>query len=203
VLVIEATKSTFNAMSLAGLVIALGIVVDDAIINADNTLRRTRVPIARSILETSLAARRPLVFATVIVLLAAVPALLMEGVPGEFVRPMIVSYGLAVLASMVVALTISPALSLILLRRTPLERRPSPLGARLQRRYDRLIQASMAAPRAVFAVLTVAALAGLTVLPRLGVSTTPTFRESDLLIQFEPARDVASGDEPNSRSRCP
>ena len=185
VLVIQATDSTFNAMSLAGLVIALGIVIDDAIINADNTLRRMRKPISRSILETSLAARSPLVFATVIVLLAAVPALFTEGVPGALVRPMIVSYGLAVLASMVVALTISPALSLILLRRTPLERRPSPLGAWLQRRYDRLIQASMAAPRAVFVVLTVAALACLSVLPRFGVSTMPSFRESDLLIQLD------------------
>ena len=185
VLVIQATDSTFNAMSLAGLVIALGIVIDDAIINADNILRRMRKPIVRSILETSLAARSPLVFATVIVLLAAVPALFTEGVPGALVRPMIVSYGLAVLASMVVALTISPALSLILLRRTPLERRPSPLGAWLQRRYDRLIQASMAAPRAVFVVLTVAALACLSVLPRFGVSTMPSFRESDLLIQLD------------------
>jgi len=189
VLVIQATDSTFNAMSLAGLVIALGIVIDDAVINADSVLRRLRKetgePIARSILETSFAVRRPLVFATVIVLLAALPAFLMEGVPGAFVRPMVISYVLAVLASMVVALTISPALSLILLRRTPRERRPSPLGAWLQRRYDHLLQGSMAAPRAVFAVLILVALAGFTVLPRLGVSTTPAFRESDLLIQLD------------------
>jgi CzcA family heavy metal efflux pump len=193
VLVIQATGSTFNAMSLAGLVIALGIVIDDAVINADNVLRRMRKeagePIARSILrsilEASLATRRPLVFATVIVLLAALPALLTEGVPGAFVRPMVVSYVLAILASMVVALTISPALSLILLRRAPLECRPSPLGAWLQRRCDPLVRASMAAPRAMFAVLAVAALACLALLPRFGASPLPTFSESDLLIEMD------------------
>ena len=189
VLVIQATGSTFNAMSLAGLLIALGLVIDDAIINADSVLRRMRKetgePISRSILETSFAVRSPLVFATAIVLLAALPALLMEGVAGAFVRPMVVSYVLAVLASMVVALTISPALSLMLLRRTPLERRASPLGAWLRSRSDRLIEGSMAAPRAAFAVLIVAALGCLIVLPRLGVSTMPTFRESDLLIQLD------------------
>ena len=208
VLVIEATDSTFNAMSLAGLVIALGIVIDDAIINADIVLRRMRKetggPIARSILETSLAARSPLVFATVIVLLAALPALLMEGVPGAFVRPMVVSYGLAVLASMVVALTISPALSLILLRRTPLERRPSPLGAWLQRRYDRLIQA--------FDGRTARRVRGLDRRrARLFDRVTAARRLHHAHFQRvgpahpvgRPTRDVASGDEPNSRSRCP
>jgi CzcA family heavy metal efflux pump len=193
VLVIQATGSTFNAMSLAGLVIALGIVIDDAVINADNVLRRMRKEagepisrsILRSILEASLATQRPLVFATVIVLLAALPALLAEGVAGAFVRPMVVSYVLAILASMVVALTISPALSLILLRRAPLQCRASPLSVWLQRRCDPLIRASMAAPRAVFAVLAVAALACLALLPRFGASPLPTFRESDLLIQLD------------------
>jgi CzcA family heavy metal efflux pump len=189
VLVIQATGSTFNAMSLTGLVIALGIVIDDAVINADNVLRRMRKeagePIMRSILETSLATRTPLVLATVIVLLAALPALLAEGVPGAFVRPMVVSYVPAILASMLVALTVSPALSLILLRRTPLEYRPSPLGAWLRRGCDPLIQASMAAPRTVFAILAGAVLACLALLPRFGASPLPAFRESDLLIELD------------------
>src|SRR5437870_11046612 len=115
---------TVNTMTLAGLVIALGSVVDDAVIGVENILRRLRQhrragsakSTASIILEASLEVRRSIVYATLIIVAAAVPIFLLEGLTGAFFRPLAVSYWLAILASMVVALTFTPALCLILLR---------------------------------------------------------------------------------------
>lgn len=189
VLVIYASGATINAMVLAGLVIALGAVIDDGIIDAHNFRRRLRMGTGRStarvLLEAALETRGPMVFATVIVLLAALPVLFMTGVPGAFVKPMAVSYGLAVLASLVVATTVTPALGLILMHKAQLQHRESPFAALLRRRYERISPRSIAAPRAAFVVALVALLAGLAALPRLRVSIAPTFKEPDLLVQWE------------------
>src|SRR6185437_5784078 len=104
--------STVNTMTLAGLVIALGAVVDDAIIDVENILRRVRQdrrsgqhrPIASVILDASLEVRGPIVYATLIIVAAAVPIFLLPGLTGSFFRPLAVSYTLAIIASMAVAL---------------------------------------------------------------------------------------------------
>ena len=92
--------ATVNTMTLAGLVIALGAVVDDAIIDVENILRRVRQdrrsgqrrPIASVILEASLEVRGPIVYATLIIVAAAVPIFLLPGLTGSFFRPLAVSY---------------------------------------------------------------------------------------------------------------
>ena len=127
--------TTINTMVLAGLVIALGAVVDDAIVDVENVVRRLRqhrkegkkTSIGRVILEASMEVRHAIVFATLIEVMALVPVFVMEGLSGAFFRPLAMSYALAVLASMVVALTVTPAMSYILLRNAPLEKRESPL----------------------------------------------------------------------------
>src|SRR4029077_13746643 len=126
---------TINVMVLAGLVIALEVVVDDAIIDIENIWRRLRqhrldgssTPVARVILDASLEVRSSVVYATMIILLSLVPVYLLSGLTGTFFRPLVLSYGLAVAASLVVALTITPALSMILLRNAPLRRYDPPL----------------------------------------------------------------------------
>ena len=115
---------TINTMTLAGLVIALGAVVDDAIIDVENIVRRLRQhrlsggegSTASVILNASLEVRSPIVYATLIIVAAAVPVFLLQGLTGAFFRPLALSYTLAIVASMVVALTVTPALALILLR---------------------------------------------------------------------------------------
>ncbi len=82
------------------------------------------------ILEASLEVRSPIVYATLIIVAAAVPVFLLQGLTGAFFRPLALSYTLAIVASMVVAMTLTPALSLILLRGAPVERRASPLVRR-------------------------------------------------------------------------
>ena len=141
VMVLNATGATMNAMALAGLVIALGILIDDGIIDAENYRRRLRAGTGRStarvLLEAAFETRSPMLFATAIVLLAAVPMLFVSGTAGAFVKPLAWSYGLAVLASFVVAAVFTPALGLILMRKTALGSRESPFAAWLHRRYDR------------------------------------------------------------------
>ncbi len=189
--VLDLSGTSINAMVLAGLVIALGVVIDDAIVDADQFRRRLRQGSGRSTLRNLLQAafetRSPLLFATAIVLLAGVPVLFMVGVPGAFVKPMAISYMLAVGASLLVALTVTPALGLMLMRRTPLGRRESPFAAWLHRRYDAMSPRSIAAPRTAFAFAILALLVASVLVPKLRVTTAPTFKEPDLLVQWDAA----------------
>ncbi|MGH9261293.1 MAG: efflux RND transporter permease subunit, partial [Acidimicrobiales bacterium] len=121
--------ATINTMILAGLVISVGVVVDDAIIDVENIVRRLRLyraetgdrsfaSTSRIVLNASLEVRKAIVYATLINVVAVAPVFFMEGLTGAFFQPLAFSYALAMLASMLVALTVTPALSLILLHRT-------------------------------------------------------------------------------------
>jgi CzcA family heavy metal efflux pump len=184
--------ATVNTMTLAGLVIALGAVVDDAIIDIENILRRLRQErlagsqrsTAGIILRASLEVRSPIVYATLIILAAAIPIFMLQGLTGAFFRPLALSYTLAIFASMVVALTVTPALALILLRRAPVERRVSPLVRWLQRGYTAMLSRILTRPRRIYATFGVVTLAGVLVLPFLGQSLFPTFKERDFLIHW-------------------
>jgi Cu/Ag efflux pump CusA len=139
ILVLYWRGATINTMTLAGLVIALGAVVGDAIIDVENITRRLRAErraggtrsTASVILRACLEVRSPIVYATLIIVAALIPVFLLSGLTGAFFRPLALSYTLAIVASMGVALTVTPALSL-LLRGVPIERRSSPLVAWLQ-----------------------------------------------------------------------
>ena len=192
VLVLYWRGATINTMTLAGLVIALGAVVDDAIIDIENILRRLRQhrlagsdrSTAAIILEASLEVRSPIVYATLIIVAAAVPIFLLPGLTGSFFRPLALSYTLAILASMVVALTVTPALALILLRKASVERHQSPVVPRLQRGYTRMLSRIVIRPRRAYATFAVVTVAGLIVLPSMGQSLFPTFKERDFLIHW-------------------
>ncbi len=115
-LVLYFTASSINTMVLAGLVIAVGVVVDDAIIDVENIMRRLRqhraagskgsgsdASAASVVLKASLEMRSPIVYATLIIVVAAVPIFFLDGLTGVFFRPLAITYTLAVLASMLVA----------------------------------------------------------------------------------------------------
>ncbi|MGN6744160.1 MAG: efflux RND transporter permease subunit [Amnibacterium sp.] len=184
--------ATINTMTLAGLVIALGAVVDDAIIDLENILRRLRqhrqardgVSTARAIIEASVEVRSPIVSATLIIVAAAVPIYLLPGLTGSFFRPLAVSYTLAIVASMVVALTVTPALAYVLLRNVPVERHSSPLVRGLQRGYSAVLARIVKRPVGAYAGGLALVLAGAVVVPNLGQSLFPTFKERDFLIHW-------------------
>jgi CzcA family heavy metal efflux pump len=191
-LVLHWQGQTINTMTLAGLVIALGAVVDDAIIDVENIVRRLRQhrltaaegSTASVILHASLEVRSPIVYATLIIVAAAVPVFLLHGVTGAFFRPLALSYTLAIVASMVVAMTLTPALTLLLLRNTAVERRESPLVRVLQRSYIAVLSRIIGRPRAAYAGFAAVTVLGLAVAPLLGQSLFPAFKERDFLIHW-------------------
>ena len=191
-LVLHLRGETMNVMILAGLVIAVGVVVDDAIIDIENTWRRLRQhrlegsgeSIPAIILDASLEVRSPIVYATLINVVAIAPVFFLEGLSGVFFEPLALSYALAVLASMVVALTFTPAMSLLLLRGARLDRRDAPLVRWLKRGYGTLLSRVVTAPRAAFVSAGVISLTGLAVTPFLGQSLLPDFKERDFLMHW-------------------
>ncbi len=184
--------TTFNTMILAGFVIAVGVVVDDAIIDIENIMRRLRQhkrsggtgSAASVVLNASLEVRGPIVYATLIILVSALPIFFLQGLTGAFFQPLALAYTMAVAASLLVALTVTPALALILLRKAPLERRESPLVRWLQAGYERTLARIVQRPRGAFAMVAVIVLAGLAVLPGLGQTLLPNFKERDFLMHW-------------------
>jgi Cu/Ag efflux pump CusA len=184
--------ATINTMTLAGLVIALGAVVDDAIIDVENITRRLREerlsggrrPTAAVILRACLEVRSPIVYATFIVVAASIPVFLLTGLTGAFFRPLAISYTLAIVASMAVALTVTPALSLLLLRNAHIERRKSPVVIWLQRGYTAGLSRIVVRPVAAYLTFALVTIVGIGVYPHLGQSLFPGFKERDFLIHW-------------------
>jgi len=194
-LVLSLSGVTIDTLMLAGLVIALGAVVDDAIIDVANISQRLRQrrldgstkPTMLIILEASLEVRGAIVFATLIIVLAVMPILFIGGLAGAFFQPLALAYVLALLASMVVALTVTPALAYILMRNVPIQRREPPLVTWLQRKYEAFLTRIVLTPRTAYAVVAGTVVAGLVALPFLGQSLLPDFKERNFLIDWNAA----------------
>jgi len=187
--------ATINTMVLAGLIIALGAVVDDAIVDIENIVRRLRLhrkqsadrtvaTTARIVFHASLEVRGAVVYASLIEALALMPIFFLEGLTGSFFRPLAFAYALAVLVSLVVALVWTPAMALILLRRAPLERRESPLVRWLHRGYERVLRPIIRTPGPAYATVGVLMIGGVLTLPLLGQSLLPDFKERDFLMHW-------------------
>jgi CzcA family heavy metal efflux pump len=191
-LVLNWTGATINTMILAGLVISLGVLVDDAIIDVENIVRRIRQhrlegstkSTASIVLDASVEVRGPIVQATMIILVSTVPIFLLSGLTGSFFRPMALAYGLAILASLLVALTVIPALALILLSKAPIERRESPLVRWLQRGYTALLARIIPRPTVAYATVALVVAGGVLVVPLLGQNLFPAFKERDFLMHW-------------------
>jgi CzcA family heavy metal efflux pump len=201
--------ATINTMTLAGLVIALGAVVDDAIIDVENITRRLREERNRGggrstsavILGACLEVRSPIVYATLIIVAAAIPVFLLAGLTGAFFRPLVLSYTLAIAASMVVALTVTPALSLLLLRGARIERRKSPLVGWLQKAYTAGLSRIIVRPVAAYAMFAAVTLLGIAVYPQLGQSLFPGFKERDFLIHWVSPPGTSAAEMERSTAR--
>ncbi|WP_158718972.1 efflux RND transporter permease subunit [Streptomyces globisporus] len=189
--------SSFNMMVLAGLAIALGAVIDDIVIGFDRVQRQfrredhgpdERRSVADVVVDATAAVRRPAFFATLILLLAVVPLVFLSGVGGAFARPLALSYALAVIASTVVALTLTPVLAATLLARTRLGHHRNPVLGWLHRGFDRISPKTLLRPGLALAAAAVLAGAGFAVWPQLdGASPIPALHQRELLIQVEAA----------------
>jgi CzcA family heavy metal efflux pump len=182
---------TINTMVLAGLVIALGAIVDDAIVDVENVVRRLRL--ARSagsrkstasvILAASLEVRGAVVYASMIEAVALLPIFFLQSLTGSFFKPLAATYALAVFVSLLVALISTPALSLILFS-GGMSRRESPVTGWMQRGYQRILRPIVRRPAPAYVALGALALSGALIVPGLGQSLFPEFKERDFLMHW-------------------
>ncbi|HEV2773503.1 MAG TPA: efflux RND transporter permease subunit [Thermoleophilaceae bacterium] len=191
-LLLDLLGQPLNAIAFAGLAGAVAVVVDDAVVSVENVLRRLRQHgdegrgrwTSDVVLEASAEVRSPLAYATLIVLIAVVPVLVMGGRPGAFFEPLGVGYVLAVLASMVVALTLSPALSVLLFSRAPSVGRESPVWRWLSPVYGAALARALRTPRAAVIASGACVAGALAALPVLELSPIPSFKDRDVLVRL-------------------
>jgi CzcA family heavy metal efflux pump len=179
---------TINTMTLGGLAVALGVVVDDAIIDVENIMRRLRqagtaAPRLPVILAASIEVRRPVVLATLVVGLVFLPIVLLPGLQGSFFAPLAGAFLLATFASLLVALTVTPALCLLLLRPDRRHREPRWLK-RMKLVQHRLLERALPHSRALLAAALLLGAAAVAALPLFGAALLPEFREGHFVIQL-------------------
>jgi len=193
--------ATFTTFTLLGLAAAVGVVIDDVVTDIEAVRRRTtrrgggdggraREPVEATVHAAFTAVRGPLVFATLAILLATLPFLVMGTLVTAFSRPLVLTYALAVLASMLVAFTLTPTLAALLLRGRAAgsgRGREGPPAAWVTSIFDRVL-AFLARPRRAWAVAGVLAVAALAVVPQLGGgSMLPALQDRNLLLRVETA----------------
>jgi CzcA family heavy metal efflux pump len=186
ILTLHAFGITVNTMTLGGLTIAIGSVVDDAIIDVENVVRRLREdggrrPAWEVIYEASVEVRTSIVFATLVIVLVFLPLFFLSGLEGRMLAPLGLAYVVALGASLLVAVTLTPALCTYLL--------PGHLGEHesramvwLKARYAPVLDAALRRPGRVLGAAGLAFVASLAVLPFLGRSFLPEFNEGALTI---------------------
>lgn len=191
VYVLYLTGTTMNTMVLAGLVVALGVIMDDAIVDVENIKNRLRQKRdsqspATIILNASHEMRGVLLYASLLLVLVVSPVFFVEGVSGSFFRPLVVSYSLAVLASMLVALIFTPALALLLFNNQRSAYRTSPIISFIRKGYERILERVLRVPRLALIITGILVIAGVAILPFFRQqSLLPTFQEPNVLIQWE------------------
>jgi CzcA family heavy metal efflux pump len=178
-----------NIMILGGLAIVLGEVVDDAIIDTENIFRRLREnrlspkpqPAFRVVYEASMEVRSSVVYASFIVALVFLPLLTVGGVAGRLFAPLGYAYILAILMSLIVALTVTPALCYVLLKSSTADKLP-PLIRLLQPKYVTLLRSVAERPSAAMWVSAAICGLGFLALPNLGGQFLPQLREGHYIV---------------------
>ena len=190
--VIELLGLSINTLTLGGLAIAIGEVVDDAIIDVENIARRLRENAERGrrrtleavALDASLEVRSSVVYATFVVALVFVPVTALTGVQGAIFRPLAVAFILAILASLLVAMTVTPAVTLTLLgTRAEAQREPQVL-VRMKRGYARMLFALQRHSRGVVVTVLVLVLVAIGMTPFFTATFLPAFREGHFQVHM-------------------
>jgi len=178
-----------NTMTLGGLVVAIGSVVDDAIVDMENCYRGLRTNQAQDspkhpfqvVFETSVQVRLAVIFSTVIIVVVFAPIFSLSGMEGRIFAPMGLAYLFSILASTLVAMTLSPALCAILLANQTLPREGTVVSRLAERLYRPLLGISMRLPQLVLALALAVLVASAAVVPTLGRVFLPEFQEKSLV----------------------
>jgi CzcA family heavy metal efflux pump len=190
VVVLERLGLSLNTMTLGGLAIAIGEVVDDAVIDVENILRRLREnralgnpkSVFRVVLDASMEVRTAVVYATFAVVLVFIPILTISGIAGKLFAPLGVAYIFAILASLGVALTVTPALSFALLGSQHYEQTESVVAVWLRQQYLVLLNKIERNARALVLVVGFLVMAGIAAVQFLGGSFLPDLREGHFIV---------------------
>ncbi len=192
IIVLNRYGVALNTLTLGGLAIAIGEVVDDAIIDVENILRRLREnrlrpdprPPFQVVFDASLEVRSAVVYATFVVALVFLPVITMSGIQGRLFGPLGIAYILAILASLLVALTITPALCLVLLPKHAESDHTPAYVAHLKHRYGQTLERISRRPKAVLTMVAVFCLLSLATLPFFGGAFLPELREGHFIVHM-------------------
>ena len=201
-LVFRLLDQSINVMTLGGLAIAIGELVDDAVVDVENILRRLKdnslLPQPRPVLEVvrqaSVEVRSGIVYATVIVVLVFVPLFALPGIEGRLFSPLGIAYIVSILASMLVSMTVTPVLcSQLLPRMKQLGHGDSPLVARLKRWDAKLLTWSFPRARLLIGAAVLAVAAAAASVPFFPRAFLPAFNEGSLVLSlmFNPGTSLA------------
>jgi CzcA family heavy metal efflux pump len=194
-MVLQLFGVSVNTMTLGGLAVAIGVVVDDAVIDVENILRRMRAnrqlarprAASRVILDACLEVRSGVVYATFAVVLVVLPIVSLSGVAGRLFAPLGYAYALAVIASLLVSLTVIPALSSLLLHAERVGTREPPLLRWCRAGYERLLSRTLDHPAPVMAAALALTLAGALSAARFGVNFIPELKEGHFIVHMSAA----------------
>jgi CzcA family heavy metal efflux pump len=209
ILVLRAFGASINTMTLGGMAIAIGALVDDAIVDVENVVRRLREnaatppeeqrPAAGVVRDATLEIRTSIVFATVIIVLVFLPIFGLAGVEGRLLTPLAFAYIASLLASLAVAVVVTPALSFAFLprARSILRGHDGWLARTLKTRFAKDLPRALDRPRAVIAVSTVLLVLAVVGMTRMGSAFLPEFHEGSLTVQANtlPGTSLAKSDE--------
>jgi HME family heavy-metal exporter len=196
VLVFKALGLSINTMTLGGIAIAIGELVDDAIVDVENVLRRLRenralarpLPALQVVASASVEIRSSIVYATAIVVLVFLPLFALSGIEGRLFTPLGIAYVVSILASLLIAVTVTPVLCYLLLAGASapavLERGDSALVRRLKAWDGRALDWSFDRPRVVLSIALVLVLMALATVPWFARSFLPQFNEGTLTINL-------------------
>lgn len=213
VVVLNALGATLNAMTLGGLAIAIGEVVDDAVIDVENIARRLRenrrsdhpLPIGDVILNASLEVRGSVVYATFAVILVFLPVVMLPGLAGRFFAPLGLAYVLAILASLAVAMTVTPALCMLLFPKAPAtdghQSDDPPVTRWLRGRYERVLRAIVFHPRLTMLAAVLVTIAGCSAIPFFGGGFLPELKEGHFTLHMAavPGTSIAESERIGAR----
>lgn len=188
--VLNWTGQGINTMTLGGLAVAIGSVVDDAIVDMENVYRRLREnqqagnpkPPLQVVFDGSLEVRVSVLFSTVIIAVVFAPIFALTGVEGRIFTPMGIAYLLSIIASTLVALTLTPALCALLLVNVPLPSSETWLAHKAQQLYRPGLTFALRRPRLILMVAVASFVAAMIVLPNLGKVFLPEFQERSLVV---------------------
>ncbi|MEQ9569404.1 MAG: efflux RND transporter permease subunit [Longimicrobiales bacterium] len=194
VIVLRVFGVTINTMTLGGMAIAIGALVDDAIIDVENTFRRLREnrhadpgdrrPILAVVYDAAREVRGPIVNATAIITVAFLPLFFLSGVEGRMLRPLGLAYIVSILASLLVAVTVTPVLCSLLLPSAPVmdDEKDSWLVRWLKGVYRPMLDGALRHPRVIAVTATLGVVATLAAFPFLGRGFLPEFQEGTLTV---------------------